>query len=376
MLFRPKYSKLSYCRLQNINNEAPVATPSHNSIVLILSFTMEIIQRIDLIIVFTIYILISSSASLVQSLFVSKHRMAGGGTHSRFFLDSANEKEWEVLLDTGVFHGVTTNPFVLKEMNQPCTIENLHRMAHVALKSVNEFVCQTWGTTAEEMYNNGMRLTQPARDRIVVKVPITFTGIQVANKLIRSGCRVCLTAVLDHKQALLAVALGAEYMAPCLGIMNDIGKDGMQECMNMLEIVQGLKGQTRVMIACIRDVDELSQLACGGMDTTSFSPDIARKLFAIEPMMTDADVAAAEYEQITTETTTSGANETTTSGATTETTTTTASLATKVSTTITTAQNALETSALQETNNNNKNNKLSQRSIRTINARLKTARGK
>ena len=215
---------------------------------------------------------------------------------SRFFLDSANEKEWENLLCTGMFHGVTTNPLVLKQVNQPCTIENLHRMAHVALQSVNEFFCQTWGSTVEEMYQNGMALTQPARDRIVVKVPITLAGVQVATKLIQSGCRVCLTAVFDHKQVLTAVAIGAEYLAPCLGLMNDIGKDGEQECRQMLEIVKGLKGQTRVLVACVRDVDQLTQLAAAGMDTSSFSPEIAKNLF-LEPL---TDAVAAEFEHCAT----------------------------------------------------------------------------
>jgi transaldolase len=135
----------------------------------------------------------------------------------RFFLDTADTFEWDDLLPTGMFHGVTTNPTILARANQPCTVSNLHSLAEKALSLTDEFMCQTWGSTAEQMYNNGMEISKMDRERIVIKVPVTAEGTKAATMLAEEGVRICLTACYNSKQALIAASMGVEYIAPYLG---------------------------------------------------------------------------------------------------------------------------------------------------------------
>lgn len=213
-------------------------------------------------------------------------------TASRLFLDTADATEWKELLPTGVFHGVTCNPTLLERAGEPCTIDNLHRMATLALGYTDEFMCQAWGNTAQELFECGMALCKPDRDRIVVKVPVTITGVEAAALLIQSHCRVCLTACYNHKQAMVAANVGAEYIAPYLQRMTDAGLDGADECLKMQDIVEGLQADTRILVASIRDCQTMVDLAAEGMETFTFSPAVARDLFQ-EPM---TDKAAAEFE--------------------------------------------------------------------------------
>jgi hypothetical protein len=69
--------------------------------------------------------------------------------------------------------GVTTsNPSLLERCNQPCTVENLNRLAIAVLSISEEFMCQAWGSTADEIYEKGLLLSHPDRDRrITIKVP-------------------------------------------------------------------------------------------------------------------------------------------------------------------------------------------------------------
>jgi len=208
---------------------------------------------------------------------------------SRFFLDTANVSEWEELFSTGIFYGITTNPTLLERADEPCTVPNLHRLARKAYElGAKEFMCQAWGSTAEELYECGVQLQQPfERDQIVIKVPVTQTGLEAATLLIRkANVRVCLTACYSHKQALLAAAVGADYLAPYLGRMTDAGKEGLEECMKMQRILVGTKRaqQTRILVASIRHVDQISELSSslastgGGLETFTFSPEISRDL--------------------------------------------------------------------------------------------------
>ena len=158
--------------------------------------------------------------------------VARGG--SRFFLDTADVAEWEALLPLGMFHGVTTNPTLLERV--ACTVEACRQLAVTAgALGVEEIMFQAWGATTEAMVDQGLRLASIEPARVTVKVPVTAAGTAAAAELVQRGVRVCLTACYGREQALVAASVGAEYLAPYLGRMDDAGKDGMAECRAMQE---------------------------------------------------------------------------------------------------------------------------------------------
>ena len=69
----------------------------------------------------------------------------------------------------------------LERAGHACTIDSIHKLASIALQDTDEFMCQSWGSSADELYRIGMALSEPARDRIVIKVPVTATGVEAAS---------------------------------------------------------------------------------------------------------------------------------------------------------------------------------------------------
>ena len=136
----------------------------------------------------------------------------------------------------------------------------------------------------------------PNKKQIIVKVPATTEGVQAASMLVGAGVRVCLTACYDSKQAMVAASVGAEYVAPYLGQMTSSGKDGLDEVVKMQQIIDGMRSSTRVLVATIPDAETMATLASkssgsGGMETFTFSPEVARELF-LEPL---TDAAAQSF---------------------------------------------------------------------------------
>lgn len=220
---------------------------------------------------------------------------------NRLFLDTADTAVWEELLPLGIFHGVTTNPTLLERAEQPCTISHLYSLAETALDMkmscgapcCREFMCQAWGSTADEMYQIGMELSGIDPERVVIKVPVTVEGTKAAAMLIENGIRVCLTACYNSQQAIVAAGLGAEYLAPYLGRMDDARSNGMAECRRMQAIARGMNSSTRILVASIRNVESMAELMkAEKMDTFTFNPDVARALF-LEPL---TDQAAEDFE--------------------------------------------------------------------------------
>jgi transaldolase len=209
----------------------------------------------------------------------------------RLFLDSADPQAWRSWLPTGLFHGITTNPTLLRRAGQPCRLDRLTDLAGEALQlGARELHLQAWG---DDLAACGRCLAAIAPGRIWVKLPISRAGAAAAQALMAEGIPVTFTACYEPSQVLLAVALGADYIAPYLGRITDQGRDGPAELIRMQRCIEGLGSPLRLLVASLRQPDELAALAAEGLDTFTFSPAIAEALFAVEA----TTAAALQFEQ-------------------------------------------------------------------------------
>ncbi len=206
-------------------------------------------------------------------------------------LDSADPSAWEQWLPTGLFGGVTTNPTLLKRAGQPCTLENLRALSERALAmGVQELHLQAWGA---DLVGCGAALAAIAPDRIWVKLPITRPGLEAARELQQQGCRITFTACYEPQQVLLAAALGVDYIAPYLGRISDLGRDGHGELIAMQRCIDALGSTLRLLVASLRSASDLPRLAAEGLNTFTISPAIAQALFSVEA----TEAAAAQFER-------------------------------------------------------------------------------
>ena len=192
----------------------------------------------------------------------------------RLYVDSAEEKDWQNYLPTGIFYGVTTNPKLLNQTGIVFTIDRLAKLAQSAFElGANEIHLQAWGCEMEQMLKIARELAR-IDQRVMVKVPITPAGILCARKLIAEGSNVTLTAVHSAQQVLIAIALGASYAAPYLGRMTDGGLNGIEEVTSMGRIVAAMGSPLRLLVASIRQTADLKTLAERGLNTFTLLPKI------------------------------------------------------------------------------------------------------
>ncbi len=202
-------------------------------------------------------------------------------TKLRLFLDTADPVQWQTWLPTGLFYGVTTNPLLLERAHMPCTIEQLKDLALQAFDlGVSELHLQTWGASVEALVSTGALLAA-IDPRVVVKVPITSMGTEATARLMEQDIRVTLTGVYAVQQMLITAALGADYAAPYLGRISDLGENGREEVVAMHWAIAGVGSQTRILVASIRTVDDIAYLATQGLNTFAISPKIAAELFSV-----------------------------------------------------------------------------------------------
>ena len=197
-------------------------------------------------------------------------------------IDNADPEIWANLLKTGIFNGITTNPSLLKAAKQPCTLHNLKFLVQEAKKlHCKELHIQAWGESYIDIYNCGLAIggLSTPQMQIYVKIPISKEGTKAASALIQSNISITLTACFEVKQVLIASAIGASYIAPYMGRINDEGRDGKAELINMQKVIEGTCSNCKILVASIRAANEITYLASKGIKTFTINSKIAEELF-------------------------------------------------------------------------------------------------
>ena len=198
----------------------------------------------------------------------------------RLFLDTAERAEWHRWLPLGVFAGITTNPTLLRRAGVRCDVPTLATLAHDAIvMGAGEIHLQAWGDGGDALLACGRALAA-IDHRVCVKLPLTPAGLQAAHELIGDTVRVTFTACFDTSQLLPALALGADYVAPYLGRINDSGRDGFAEVERMQRVVAAQGASLRILVASLRLPEDLARLAAAGLKTFTISPALAEDLLA------------------------------------------------------------------------------------------------
>lgn len=200
----------------------------------------------------------------------------------RLYVDSVDSQDWSAYLSTGLFYGVTTNPKLLAQNGIEFEVKTLADLAKNAFQlGAEEIHLQVWGREVEELREVGLSLGG-IDQRVKVKVPITPEGIRCATQLIDQGISVTLTALHASQQALIAAGLGADYAAPYLGRMNDGGLQGAEEIIRMKRILDHLQSPVRLLVASIRQIEDLVMLAENGLNTFTLLPSLIEELLKNE----------------------------------------------------------------------------------------------
>ena len=139
----------------------------------------------------------------------------------KFFVDTADTKEIQELQDAGLIDGVTTNPSLIMKANRPFK-EIIKEICAIVPGPVSAEVAST---DYEGMIAEGHVLAKLA-DNVVVKLPLTVDGLKATKTFSKEGIKTNVTLCFSPNQALLAAKVGATYISPFIGRLDDIMEVG------------------------------------------------------------------------------------------------------------------------------------------------------
>lgn len=179
----------------------------------------------------------------------------------QIFLDSSTPDEIRRAAATGFLSGVTTNPHLLSgspEITLP-VLKDLASAVH------GPFNLQVLSDKAEEMVSQG-KIFSKLGPNIVVKVPLTAEGLKACDMLTQAKIPVNVTLCFSVAQAILAAEMGATYISPFVGRLDDSGGDGLQLVEDIRVAYDMGSFETQILAASIRTREQLEGASVRGAE--------------------------------------------------------------------------------------------------------------
>ncbi|HSO29829.1 MAG TPA: fructose-6-phosphate aldolase [Candidatus Sulfomarinibacteraceae bacterium] len=203
----------------------------------------------------------------------------------KLFLDTADLAEIRTVARWGVLDGVTTNPTLFAKTTGMTYDEVLAEICTITTGPVSAEVI---ADDVEGMLAEGRHFAKIA-DNIVVKVPMSETGLEAISRFAAEGISTNCTLIFSANQGLLAAKAGASLLSPFVGRLDDINEDGMIVIRELADIIRFHELDAEVLAASIRHPRHVTDSALAGAHVATLPFKVFQQM--VRHPLTDKGIA-------------------------------------------------------------------------------------
>ena len=214
----------------------------------------------------------------------------------KLFIDSADTQEIISRFETGLIDGVTTNPSLIRKSGKDP--EDVYQELIDA--GVPDISMEVVGS-AEEMYNEGIRLSEKFGSQTTIKVPCDKDGLKVCYDLSDKNINVNVTLIFSVSQAILAVKAGARYLSPFVGRVDDQRFGGCNLIRRIREVLPihicAQYNNPEILSASIRSVGDVEHSFAQGADIVTMPSKIFDGMYKHALTDVGLDIFQKDFEE-------------------------------------------------------------------------------
>ena len=188
----------------------------------------------------------------------------------KLFLDTAEVKDIEDRVSTGLISGVTTNPTLIKKSGR--NPWNIYR--DIIELGIDDLSIEVNGEKLKEFTENSVSVNENYGNVATIKLPCTIEGLKACKHLSNIGLKVNMTLVFSVSQAILCSLAGATYVSPFIGRMDDNSLDGMKLINDISNVYSCHSVNTKILAASVRDVQSDGMAFSLGADICTVPPKV------------------------------------------------------------------------------------------------------
>lgn len=196
-----------------------------------------------------------------------------------FIVDTVNLEEIKDAVEHMPIVGVTSNPSIVKQTNPENFFEHMRKIREI-IGMERSLHVQVISKNSDEMVAEAHRILKEIDDQVYIKVPVSYEGIKAIKALKAEGVNVTATAVYDLMQAYMALAAEADYIAPYVNRIGNLGADPMDLISNLSDRIAVDGYNTKIVAASFKGVQQVRDSFNYGAHAITAPVAVLKQIFA------------------------------------------------------------------------------------------------
>ena len=196
-----------------------------------------------------------------------------------FIIDTVNLEEIKEAVEYLPIVGVTSNPSIVKKTNPQNFFKHMKEIRKIIGQERSQHI-QVISKDCDTIIKEAHRILKEVDDKVYIKVPVSYEGIKAIKLLKEEGINVTATAVYDLMQAYMALEAKADYIAPYVNRIGNLGADPF-ELINELSnriIMDGY--ESKIVAASFKGVQQVKDALNNGAQAVTVPVEVLKQIFA------------------------------------------------------------------------------------------------
>ncbi len=191
----------------------------------------------------------------------------------KIFIDTADVQEIREASDMGILDGVTTNPSLVAKSGR-----KFRDVLEEIVKIVDGPISAEVVSVDREGMMKEAREYAKIHSNITIKLPMTVEGLKALKICVEESIKTNVTLVFNANQALLVGKVGATFVSPFIGRLDDISQIGMDLIRQIRTIYDNYGIKTQILAASIRNPIHFLEAALIGADVATVPMGVIKQL--------------------------------------------------------------------------------------------------
>lgn len=196
-----------------------------------------------------------------------------------FIIDTVDLKQIEEAVEYLPITGVTSNPSIVKKSSPQNFFEHMKEIRKI-IGYERSLHIQVISKDCDEIIKEAKRIIEEIDDQVYIKVPVSYQGIKAIKTLKAMGINVTATAVYDLMQAYMALAAGADYIAPYVNRIGNLGSDPFDLINHLAKKIAEDKYDCKILAANFKGVRQVKEALNNGSQAVTVPVEILKQIFA------------------------------------------------------------------------------------------------
>lgn len=187
-------------------------------------------------------------------------------------IDDADVEKIRRIYDLYPVEGVSTNPSILAKSGRK-PYEVLKEIRSI-IGGDGELFVQAVSPRAEGIVEEAHKIVSELGRNTLTKIPCVPEGFKAMKQLRKEGLRFIGTAIYTPMQGFLAAKCGADYVAPYVNRIDNMGFDGVQVAKDIHDAITRSGLDSGLLAASFKNSQQVLELIKYGVKAVTVAPDV------------------------------------------------------------------------------------------------------